>query len=543
MMLLYLACQPPKEPSDNKPKETVVIVDEPSQDPIQEPSTEVETCEEVKTLPKKLRRLTDTQYKNAVIEILDLNVDDSSFKSSFPNTIQSKTFHTFASNNNVTQTGSESILFASEEFISLWKQQHVICETNQSQECAISYLKERVEQAYRRPISEEEFGIYEDMVVNWGLPIDEVLPLALQVLLQSPQFLYIHPTPTEPINDTMSKISSSERLALLTLFLHNTLPSQEQSETYEDQLQTRQDVRDVAQDLLLLPKSSHNLYLFHRDWLHLFRLYEGTKDPDLYPHYTSDWPNFAEHELKLFIEDIFWNGHARFEDLIFSTEAWVHPQLREIYNTSDILEDEYTDIWNYTSALSEQRMGILTRPAFLMAQSYTATSSPVRRGAWVLEQMLCEELNPPPDVDMEIPPPEDDAETIRDRLAIHSEDPYCYGCHQRIDPIGFSFENYGSLGEYRQNWENGIPVDASGSIAEGEFDHVTQMLTLLANSPKVQTCYVQNWMEYALGRPLEEEDQCDLQRITQRFVSTNGHVPSLLLDIASSDAFLYTRTE
>ena len=68
------------------------------------------------------------------------------------------------------------------------------------------------------------------MILNWGLPVDEVLPLALQVLLQSPQFLYIHPTPTESVNDTMSKISSSERLALLTLFLHNTLPSEEQSE-------------------------------------------------------------------------------------------------------------------------------------------------------------------------------------------------------------------------------------------------------------------------------------------------------------------------
>ena len=542
MITLYFACQTPNEPSETKLEDTVVTVDEPSQEPTQEPSIEIETCDEVKTLPKKLRRLTDTQYKNAVIQILDLEFDDASFKNSFPSTIQSKTFHTFAANNNVTQAGSESILFASEEFINLWKIQHSICE-NQNQECALSYLKERVEQAYRRSVSEEEFEIYEDMILNWGLPVNEVLPLALQVLLQSPQFLYIHPAPTESINDTMSKISSSERLALLTLFLHNTLPSEEQSEIYANRLQTRQDVRDVAQELLLLPQTSHNLYLFHRDWLHLFRLYEGTKDPDVYPSYTSDWPNFAERELELFIEDIFWNGHAKFEDLLFSTEAWIHPHLREVYNTSDVLEDEYPDIWNYTSELSEQRKGILTRPAFLMAQSYTATSSPVRRGAWVLEQMLCEELNPPPDVDMEIPPPQDDAETIRDRLAIHSEDPYCYGCHQRIDPIGFSFENYGALGEYRQNWENGIPVDASGSIAEGEFDHVTQMLTLLANSPKVQTCYVQNWMEYALGRPLEEEDQCDLQRITQRFVSTNGHVPSLLLDIASSDAFLYTRTE
>ena len=114
----------------------------------------------------------------------------------------------------------------------------------------------------------------------------------------------------------------------------------------------------------------------------------------------------------------------------------------------------------------------------------------------------CEELNPPPDVDMEIPRHKTMQKPSR-RLAIHSEDPYCYGCHQLTHWI--SFENYGALGEYRQIGKMAFPPDAS-NIAEGKFDHVTQMLTLLANSPKVQTCYVQ--MDgVCLGRPLEEEDQ------------------------------------
>ena len=83
MIILYFACQTPNEPSETKLEDTVVTVDEPSQEPTQEPSIEIETCDEVKTLPKKLRRLTDTQYKNAVIQILDLEFDDASFKIPF----------------------------------------------------------------------------------------------------------------------------------------------------------------------------------------------------------------------------------------------------------------------------------------------------------------------------------------------------------------------------------------------------------------------------------------------------------------------------
>ena len=503
-----------------------------------DPSIDIETCDEVKTRPKKLRRLTDLQYKKSVEQIFDLTIE----KTSFPSTQKTKSFHTFSSNNNVTQSGSESILLAAEEVFTLWKEtHHTMCSDLEDQNCLLEYLQQKTRLAYRRDLLDEEWQVYEDMFLHWGISPQEAMEFSLQTLLQSPQFLYIYPTPHEPIHDTMSTISPTERLALIHLFLHNTLPNQEQYDRYSDQLQSREDVYLVAKELLQEEDTAETIYLFHRDWLHLFRLYEGSKDVEAYPTYDEMWPFYAEQELRLFIEDIFWNGDARFDDLFFSQEAWIHPSLQHLYADSEQIEFENNNLWEYTAELSGTRIGVLTRPAFLMAHSYSATSSPVRRGSWVLEQMLCEQLNPPPDVDMEIPPPENEMQTIRDRLAIHSENPACQGCHQRIDPIGFSFEHYGAIGEYREIWENGIPVDASGSIYEGDFDHAAQMIDLIANHERSKTCYVQNWMEYALGRPLEDEDQCDLQRITQRFLATGGHVPSLIVDIASSDAFLYTR--
>ena len=154
--LFHSACTSSQQDVENKSDPP--ITDEPSQ----EPSTEIETCDEVKTLPRKLRRLTDIQFKNSVKEILDLEVTIPN--TSFPSTQQSKTFHTFASNNNVTQTGSESILFASEEIIELWKEQIEICPETESTECALSYLKDRVRRSYRREPLDEEWQVFEDII-------------------------------------------------------------------------------------------------------------------------------------------------------------------------------------------------------------------------------------------------------------------------------------------------------------------------------------------------------------------------------------------
>ena len=212
---------------------------------------------------------------------------------------------------------------------------HTICNNSnntQNTECALTYLKDIVAQAYRRDPSEEEWILYEAMFYQWGLSTQEALSLALQVLLQSPQFLYISPQPTETVTENMSFISSTERLALLTLFLHNSLPSKQQYETYGDRILSRADMHEIAQELLSSNDTSQMVYLFHRDWLHLFRLYEGTKDQELYPFYTSTWANHAVEAQCC--QDIF--GIVLFDELLFSTGLDTS-ELQQIYMTTDNL--------------------------------------------------------------------------------------------------------------------------------------------------------------------------------------------------------------
>ena len=184
---------------------------------------------------------------------------------------------------------------------------------------------------------------------------------------------------------------------------------------------------------------------------------------------------------------------------------------------------------------------MLSRTAFLTAHAYAASSSPVRRGAWVLENLLCEDLVPPPGIDTTLPELGGEIETIRDKLAAHAADPACRSCHDRIDPIGFSFENYDGVGAWRDAWSSGIPVDATGSLEEptGDFDGYGEMIALVASSERARACYAQRWFEYAVGRPAGPGDACSLRTLADRFEASGGDIRSLLVDISLTDAFLY----
>ena len=144
---------------------------------------------------------------------------------------------------------------------------------------------------------------------------------------------------------------------------------------------------------------------------------------------------------------------------------------------------------------------------------------------------------------MEIPPPSGELPTIRERLAFHSADPYCSGCHNRIDPVGYAFEHFGAMGEWRDTWEGGQTVDASGTLDGSDFHDATELISFLATSPRAQRCYAKKWMEYALGRPLSSSERCLLEPIQERFVESGGNIQQLLIDISTSDAFLFLPME
>ena len=364
--------------------------------------------------------------------------------------------------------------------------------------------------------------------------------MGLEIILQSPQFLYLDLS-GELLDEDSQAYDDFAVATRLSLFMTDGPPDDLLWQAAVDgQLRSRDQVRSHALRLLEDGRMVGVVQRFHQDWLDLYMLDTATRDPARYPEFSSSLVQSMVQETDLFTGEVVWFGEGTYDALMFGQQSWVDPSLADLYGLGSVSE------WERVS-LGEERPGVLTRPAFLAAHSYSATSSPVRRGAFVLEQLLCEELQPPPDVNMDLPEQgTSGGNTIRDRLEAHWTDPACAACHTRIDPIGFSFENFGALGEWRDTWEDGTPIDSTGALpdSEGEsWSDVHGMLDVLASSERARECYAQRWFEYAVGRPARLADACTVTLVQDRFVQSGGDIRGLIADIASSDALRFRKPE
>jgi hypothetical protein len=162
--------------------------------------------------------------------------------------------------------------------------------------------------------------------------------------------------------------------------------------------------------------------------------------------------------------------------------------------------------------------------------------------------MLCQQLPPPPpDVDTTPPDPDPNA-TTRERFRQHSADARCGSCHRLLDTVGFGLESYDHLGRFRTE-EYGLPIDASGNIVEtpgdpelaGPFDGALELSAKLATSPQVEDCLATQWFRYAMGRIEQAEDACSLNAVKSKFSDSGGDFATLLVALATTDAFRYRR--
>jgi hypothetical protein len=188
--------------------------------------------------------------------------------------------------------------------------------------------------------------------------------------------------------------------------------------------------------------------------------------------------------------------------------------------------------------------GMLTLPAFLGTMATARESSPIYRGKFVREQLLCQELPAPPP---NIPKPPDTMPGVstREKFRQHEVDPACSTCHRLMDPIGFGFEHYDAIGRYRTT-DNGAPVDASGEILQtreinGKFIGVGELSARLSTSTEVQECVARQWFRYFLSRFEQDADSCSMKRLVDQFRAAGNDLNALPLALSGTDAFLYRR--
>jgi hypothetical protein len=192
-----------------------------------------------------------------------------------------------------------------------------------------------------------------------------------------------------------------------------------------------------------------------------------------------------------------------------------------------------------------QRAGLLTQPSILAVNAHADQTSPVHRGKFVRERLLCEPIAPPPPDVKAVPPAVDPNATTRERFAQHDKDPACAYCHKLMDPIGFGFEHYDAMGTWR-DLEQGLPIDASGEITsskdvDGTFDGAIQLAERLSTSEEVRACVVTQWFQYGHGRPNTKDDACTIQKLQTSFADAGYDIKELLVALTQTDAFLYRK--
>jgi hypothetical protein len=167
-------------------------------------------------------------------------------------------------------------------------------------------------------------------------------------------------------------------------------------------------------------------------------------------------------------------------------------------------------------------------------------TSPVRRGKFIVNRLLCQSVPPPPpNVVPDLPPP-DPTKTLREQMAMHRDNPVCASCHDRMDNLGFAFEHFDGAGNYRET-ENDRAIDASGSTqldgATLQFRDATELVGALAKSPEVQACFARQWLRYALDRFEQDEDSAAVDRLVKSYANEGLDTRKLLVDITREMPF------
>lgn len=411
--------------------------------------------------------------------------------------------------------------------------------------CGQQFVERLVYRAFRRPPEPAELQVFLDLY-NATYPVDGLqgaLGLVLEVVLQSPQFLYRNelPTAAEP-EGVAVPVRGFEMATRLSYFLHASTPDDELlAAAAEGRLETREDIEAQARRLLESPKARDTLRSFHRQWLGLDALTSLVKDPNVYPGFEASYLRDWQDSVLSFIEYVFFNDGS-LDELFSSPAVFLTDGLAAWYGHIPAVSGDGTVIQKYE--FPGERWGLLTQPGMMALLSYADQGSPIARGVFMRKHVLCQELAPPPPDVMVTPPSPDPNATTRERFRQHTEDVACSGCHLAIDSLGFGFENYDGIGRWRVS-ENGLPIDASGEVLgagddalNGGFAGPAELSAKLVGSSDLTGCVTTKWFTYALGRPPSFfTDQCSTERAQQTLAET-GDLRELVVAVVLSDAFM-----
>lgn len=406
--------------------------------------------------------------------------------------------------------------------------------------CATTWLTDFLPRAFRHPIDDPTeldrlVALFDVAAAEWG--VSDALRLVLEVVLQSPRFLYrVEDTALQAAPGEVVALDGHEMASRLSYFLWGTMPDAELfAAAQAGELDDLDGLLHHAERMLADPRADAVVDLFFAEWLELDHLDDVEKDLTVYPDWRDRYKASFREETVRFVREVWDHEGARFDTLLTASWTLADHGLADFYGYEGASAG-----WDRVERDPAHHAGLLTQGAFLAARARAYGSSPIHRGMFVRAQLLCTVIpGPDPSLEITVPDPDPDA-TTREVLEQHREDPVCASCHNLIDPPGIAFEHFDGIGRFRIH-ENGLPVDASVELTSTDVDRwLTSAADLgqaLAHSEMVHDCFAQQWYRFAHGRRESDGDTCEIEAAADAFAEDSLDMKALVLATVASPAF------
>ncbi|MDG2384744.1 MAG: DUF1592 domain-containing protein [Pirellulaceae bacterium] len=505
-----------------------------------------------------LRRLNRTEYQNLITDLFHINIDVTK---DFPADDTGYGFDTIGDVLSISPLLFEKYLATAEKITDvIFSNQEISPEGTEKfrgdipsddddwKSYARHILAPVARGAFRRPVRDDELDKlleFVDQAKENDKSFEHGIRLALHAILISPDFLF-HVIRTQSSKEeeaeTVVSLSEFEFASRLSFFLWSRGPDEElfalaeQNRLRDDTILTQQVRRMLAHE-----RAGALADNFASQWLQLSRLTSVAPDPDLFPDFDDDLRLASREETTRFFASILREDQSILT-LLDANYSFLNERLARHYNIPEVNGPEFRRV----SLPTRRRGGLLGQSSILTLTSNSTRTSPVKRGKWILEEILGAPPPPPP------PNVEDLSETkeaaisasLRDRLEEHLSNESCASCHRVMDPLGFALENYNAIGAWRER-DGKFPINASGTLPDGTFLDGPRGIksALLARKHDFVRCLTEKMFVYAMGRGIEYYDLAAIETIVTAVENDNYRMSRLVLEVIRSVPFQMKRQQ
>ncbi len=407
--------------------------------------------------------------------------------------------------------------------------------------------------AFRRPVTDSELArlmkLWETTCVADKQPFERGIQVACSAVLISPHFLFrieLDPQPNDP--NFVYKLNDHEVATRLSYFLWSTMPDDELRKLADSGELLKGD--NLVQQVRRMMRDRHTQELvknFGGQWLQTRRLEGLNFDQKVYRNFDQALRDSMDRETSLFFATLLVEDRSILE-FLDSDFTFLNERLAKHYGIEGIAGDHFRRVdLSGNFAEVQRRGGLLGMASILALNSNPARTSPVKRGKWIMENLLGTPPPPPPPMVPELDDDNSDKKnaltgTLKQRLEKHRSDAICASCHKVMDNLGFGLENFDALGSWRE--KDGMEkVDPTGVLPNGtKFNGPNELKEVLKSKKDLfARCLTEKMLTYALGRGLEEYDECTVDKIVKQVAAQNYKFSALMIAIVQSEPFLQKR--